>query len=187
MRITFFFFFQAEDGIRDLIVTGVQTCALPICRLRDGGLVGLELREVGGQDGAERGRVGGQQRRARGDRGGEPLDPRLGGGQHLRGAVPLAVPVVDPADGVAGRAEGGVARDVRDRVPALEAAGVVGRRRGGGTGGDRDGQRGDTDRTAEADETHVYSWVEVGGPRLGRPVSPAMPDLPKAEGNRGRR
>src|SRR2546421_5298495 len=25
-----FFFFQAEDGIRDLIVTGVQTCALPI-------------------------------------------------------------------------------------------------------------------------------------------------------------
>src|SRR2546421_8362478 len=28
----FFFFFQAEDGIRDLIVTGVQTCALPISR-----------------------------------------------------------------------------------------------------------------------------------------------------------
>src|SRR2546430_10058582 len=27
-----FFFFQAEDGIRDLTVTGVQTCALPICR-----------------------------------------------------------------------------------------------------------------------------------------------------------
>src|SRR5690625_5362411 len=28
----FFFFFQAEDGIRDGHVTGVQTCALPICR-----------------------------------------------------------------------------------------------------------------------------------------------------------
>src|SRR2546422_4361294 len=28
----FFFFFQAEDGIRDVAVTGVQTCALPICR-----------------------------------------------------------------------------------------------------------------------------------------------------------
>src|SRR2546430_7601938 len=28
------FFFQAEDGIRDLTVTGVQTCALPICRER---------------------------------------------------------------------------------------------------------------------------------------------------------
>ena len=26
-----FFFFQAEDGIRDYDVTGVQTCALPIC------------------------------------------------------------------------------------------------------------------------------------------------------------
>src|SRR3712207_2622141 len=29
-----FFFFQAEDGIRDIGVTGVQTCALPICVLR---------------------------------------------------------------------------------------------------------------------------------------------------------
>src|SRR5256886_12109407 len=28
----FLFFFQAEDGIRDLTVTGVQTCALPILR-----------------------------------------------------------------------------------------------------------------------------------------------------------
>src|SRR2546430_6903232 len=28
--ILLFFFFQAEDGIRDLTVTGVQTCALPI-------------------------------------------------------------------------------------------------------------------------------------------------------------
>src|SRR5438094_1373647 len=27
------FFFQAEDGIRDRTVTGVQTCALPICQL----------------------------------------------------------------------------------------------------------------------------------------------------------
>src|SRR2546430_4989180 len=30
MRCLFVFFFQAEDGIRDLTVTGVQTCALPI-------------------------------------------------------------------------------------------------------------------------------------------------------------
>src|SRR3989441_6175934 len=29
--VLFFFFFQAEDGIRDKLVTGVQTCALPIC------------------------------------------------------------------------------------------------------------------------------------------------------------
>src|SRR2546430_7855948 len=32
----FVFFFQAEDGIRDLTVTGVQTCALPIST--EGGL-----------------------------------------------------------------------------------------------------------------------------------------------------
>src|SRR2546425_11579566 len=41
----FFFFFQAEDGIRDKLVTGVQTCALPICeaipqmRKRGGGYI----------------------------------------------------------------------------------------------------------------------------------------------------
>ena len=28
--VTLLFFFQAEDGIRDVAVTGVQTCALPI-------------------------------------------------------------------------------------------------------------------------------------------------------------
>src|SRR5437764_15199632 len=31
-RVSCFFFFQAEDGIRDTSVTGVQTCALPISR-----------------------------------------------------------------------------------------------------------------------------------------------------------
>src|SRR3712207_1247416 len=30
VSLIFFFFFQAEDGIRDIGVTGVQTCALPI-------------------------------------------------------------------------------------------------------------------------------------------------------------
>src|SRR3989441_3950508 len=40
----FFFFFQAEDGIRDKLVTGVQTCALPILLMGD--LVLLET-EVG--------------------------------------------------------------------------------------------------------------------------------------------
>src|SRR5947209_17428354 len=30
--MVYFFFFQAEDGIRDIGVTGVQTCALPIYR-----------------------------------------------------------------------------------------------------------------------------------------------------------
>src|ERR1039457_555708 len=31
MPVFFIFFFQAEDGIRDYKVTGVETCALPIC------------------------------------------------------------------------------------------------------------------------------------------------------------
>src|SRR5687768_17822238 len=31
--LSVFFFFQAEDGIRDVAVTGVQTCALPISPL----------------------------------------------------------------------------------------------------------------------------------------------------------
>src|SRR5690606_39733172 len=46
-----FFFFQAEDGIRDFHVTGVQTCALPISRDR-GRLITLdsvwETSEFGG-------------------------------------------------------------------------------------------------------------------------------------------
>src|SRR3989449_7164941 len=39
----FFFFFQAEDGIRDVAVTGVQTCALPIFGMAVGWLVSLVL------------------------------------------------------------------------------------------------------------------------------------------------
>src|SRR5438270_7060414 len=40
----FFFFFQAEDGIRDLTVTGVQTCALPISAQR---LAEVRTSEIG--------------------------------------------------------------------------------------------------------------------------------------------
>src|SRR5438874_3300860 len=58
------FFFQAEDGIRDLYVTGVQTCALPICRRARGraahGLLGARLRlqyHLGKADRRETGRM----------------------------------------------------------------------------------------------------------------------------------
>src|SRR5690606_27774587 len=37
------FFFQAEDGIRDFHVTGVQTCALPITDAREAGLLGRDI------------------------------------------------------------------------------------------------------------------------------------------------
>src|SRR5437867_8276200 len=46
----FFFFFQAEDGIRDRTVTGVQTCALPILfssiRLGSGPLSVIDLYQL---------------------------------------------------------------------------------------------------------------------------------------------
>src|SRR3989475_3242139 len=38
-----FFFFQAEDGIRDLTVTGVQTCALPISMVYPAAIVGVAI------------------------------------------------------------------------------------------------------------------------------------------------
>src|SRR5256886_6864547 len=59
VRLVLFFFFQAEDGIRDLTVTGVQTCALPIsdvkpdpgeCHDRERGLLGEEIADVERRD-----------------------------------------------------------------------------------------------------------------------------------------
>src|SRR2546430_3884724 len=44
LRVLFFFFFQAEDGIRDLTVTGVQTCALPICTFGKRPMAGVAAR-----------------------------------------------------------------------------------------------------------------------------------------------
>src|SRR5688500_20019015 len=43
MFFSYFFFFQAEDGIRDYKVTGVQTCALPIFVSPDGPLLLLSF------------------------------------------------------------------------------------------------------------------------------------------------
>src|SRR5205809_7611673 len=52
-EIYLFFFFQAEDGIRDVAVTGVQTCALPIWLysltlvLGNTGLINRTLQAIG--------------------------------------------------------------------------------------------------------------------------------------------
>src|SRR5437868_8710144 len=49
MLLHYIFFFQAEDGIRDRNVTGVQTCALPIYDLDDGAVAGpIRLHRVSG-------------------------------------------------------------------------------------------------------------------------------------------
>src|SRR5207253_2514212 len=45
-----FFFFQAEDGIRDGHVTGVQTCALPISNSTEGGESGRKAGSPEGRD-----------------------------------------------------------------------------------------------------------------------------------------
>src|SRR5215467_15413323 len=55
IALTLFFFFQAEDGIRDYKMTGVQTCALPIFPAYRGGdflaaIVGVEIYRVAMDD-----------------------------------------------------------------------------------------------------------------------------------------
>src|SRR2546425_7122980 len=53
--MSFFFFFQAEDGIRDKLVTGVQTCALPISEgVRPWGGGVRHLRQASGHDARDR-------------------------------------------------------------------------------------------------------------------------------------
>src|SRR5258708_17915716 len=58
MRWVSCFFLEAEDGIRDDLVTGVQTCALPISELAFGevapAVVGIEDLDVGPRDLPER-------------------------------------------------------------------------------------------------------------------------------------
>src|SRR2546422_5003697 len=62
-----FFFFQAEDGIRDVAVTGVQTCALPISMGHPGGKLKPGRRVTLGDDSAVEilERLGGGLRRVR--------------------------------------------------------------------------------------------------------------------------
>src|SRR2546429_3887963 len=68
-----FFFFQAEDGIRDVAVTGVQTCALPILVHR-----------------ARQARL--PRERPRGDQARRAVDPAVGRGAHLQhGGAPARV------------------------------------------------------------------------------------------------
>src|SRR5260221_7134180 len=76
----FFFFFQAEDGIRDHCVTGVQTCALPIYHLLAGQIGGGAIRGAGsdqrGDDGtAQQAPEGAELDAAAGARPGVGVDP----------------------------------------------------------------------------------------------------------------
>src|SRR5205809_5394573 len=70
-----FFFFQAEDGIRDVAVTGVQTCALPISAPPAHPPLADILR-LDDPVGIKRGRAGGAARRPVGEPPRVPAVPR---------------------------------------------------------------------------------------------------------------
>src|SRR3989449_7404550 len=117
-----FFFFQAEDGIRDVAVTGVQTCALPIYRRRSARCADLARAD---EEGAFRVPPGGRGARGAGRGGhGRAVPP-----QHHRGRAALGGGAGDAAAPPGDRtAEPG-------GVGAREGAGAARRgRRAGGAG-----------------------------------------------------
>src|SRR3989449_650094 len=127
----FFFFFQAEDGIRDVAVTGVQTCALPISpfRLRQAHRGGIPAVRRGAVRPGRRRRGAPHRRAARGVRADE-LEGRAGRGvqpRHAPEADHLERP--DPPAGVhrRGRADGGPRP--QGRPPAQEHLPPVRRQR----------------------------------------------------------
>src|SRR6266542_5972157 len=77
LQLISFFFFQAEDGIRDATVTGVQTCALPIYAplLRGGGTERTGSATRSRAQGGDRGRTAERADRARGYRGADAGRP----------------------------------------------------------------------------------------------------------------
>src|SRR6266496_5592713 len=97
MKSLLIFFLQAEDGIRDLYVTGVQTCALPISDLpaAPDPPVGLEVayHPVPGPPRGTRAQRDGKapRRRAAGDPAGDRAH-RLGGEARRAGPRPAAGP-----------------------------------------------------------------------------------------------
>src|SRR5207247_6084574 len=109
-----FVFFQAEDGIRDPLVTGVQTCALPILWRDDRGAPPRALDVVAAADGVA----------ARS--GGRPGGPALDARRHGRGGLRL-----------------GGARFVRRRAPEIGRASCrAGGQSGGGGAGWVEAERG---------------------------------------------
>src|SRR3989442_15591122 len=108
---TFFFFFQAEDGIRDADVTGVQTCALPISRRGSRPAPSLPL------NGPAFLPLTHHESRARPGRSPRPRKPTSGGiGPAVR---ERAEAMPNPIDWVLRRAEGA---QPRPAIPAFPAA-----------------------------------------------------------------
>src|SRR6266516_6711286 len=172
-EIVFFFFFQAEDGIRDRTVTGVQTCALPI------------LPRVGAPR-PGRGRLGRAARRARDPLGRGRADGSRRGGPGLFGAAPTVrgapvAPLRTRAAGGRGRA-----RAQRGLVAGVPARGrVLGRPVP--PGGDGAAARA-LDRRRERPASRPGA-AAGRDPRADRRVerarAPALPVLPRRRPARG--
>src|SRR5687767_12918249 len=86
----FIFFFQAEDGIRDKLVTGVQTCALPIFLAAGEGVVAF-AGMVAGRPVVSVDHPGGLRTTY------EPVDPSVGAGQAVARSSPLGTLVAGHA------------------------------------------------------------------------------------------
>src|SRR6266436_8977229 len=152
-----FFFFQAEDGIRDVAVTGVQTCALPILA---GELIPARLRGVAHGVGEGDGAAGPGGRRAH------------------RGSADVEVDVVgglreELADLVGRERAGERAR--RDRVPTRgdeqtrDAGALAGRLRGARGGRDAHGDVATEIRAAVDEEPRRgLDGVDAGAARAVR-------------------
>src|SRR5690606_34396410 len=180
-----FFFFQAEDGIRDFHVTGVQTCAFPISARRST------------RDSAH----GGGVRDDRGglDRGGRVARPvrgvreRLGGGARRGGRagdpLPLHPPGAADPVGVVRRSRAGrapprlLARPAR-RDPFATGRGARGDRGGARTrllsdaaGGERRVRAGAWRGEVTAESPDVRSQISVGEPvpKTDRPIARIPP------------
>src|SRR6266540_2484191 len=111
--LVFFFFFQAEDGIRDRDVTGVQTCALPILAAR----AGPRSRRDGPTRGAgAAGRAScraippaRRSRRTTGLRAAAPRDPRARRSSAIHGRLRTLEPVgVELLDGIGSACDQGL-------------------------------------------------------------------------------
>src|SRR2546430_3023270 len=186
-----FFFFQAEDGIRDWTVTGVQTCALPIFVERGtGGEDHMPERGTGGEDHVAENGIGGEDAAVRGARF-PPLPGGVPSGEIERERQSHRSRSARGREARRQHREALEQRRVRDRADRLEL--VEGRRRVGEPGRDGPGTGdwaaagGHGEREGGVTQRSVHASVawHTGGQRLPwrgcltpRPPSPGPPPPP---------
>src|SRR2546422_1204805 len=173
------FFFQAEDGIRDVAVTGVQTCALPILRARGRGGRGGRIPPRGAPFGARAGGV----RRAGGGGPALAYEPRRDaldragrrGGVERRRSAPAALAVARVASRSRGPRQGG---------GGGEAAGAGGAWRGGAHDGTSEKA---CSRLARAEGSRRATAYFCRGAGTPRPAPTGLQRRPRTSPNAARR